>query len=202
MAADHLAAVTALRPRGPYILGGASMGGTVAWEMARQLRERGERVDLVALFDTPGPGQMPREPEDDAEVLAYLGGARLGLAAEDLRRLPPEERLPRALDLAAAAGLIPAGVDRERAAVLVELFRVHLRAMLSYRPGSYAGRVAFFRAAERRPSDPPYPEVGWIGLAEEGAEVHVVPGDHGTMYLPPHVDTLAGRLRRCLEERE
>ena len=202
MAAEHVAALQALRPHGPYVLGGASMGGTVAWEMARQLRARGERVDLVALFDTPGPGQLPADFKDDAEILAYLGGSRLGLSDEDLRRLPPEERLPHALKCAAEAGLLPPGVDPERAASLVELFRVHVQAMMSYRPGPYAGRVAFFRAADRRPVDPPYPEAGWIGLAERGVEVHVVPGDHGTMYLPPHVDTLAGRLRRCLEDRE
>jgi len=202
MAAEHVAALTALRPHGPYILGGASMGGTVAWEMARQLHGRGERVGLVVLFDTPGPGQMPRDFKDDAEILAYLGGTLLGLSDDDLRRMPPQERLPRALERAASAGLIPPGVDLERAASLVELFRVHVKAMMTYRPGTYAGRVAFFRAADRRPVDPPYPEVGWIGLAEQGAEVHVVPGDHGTMYLPPHVDTLARRLRRCLEERE
>ena len=202
MAAGHVAALTALRPHGPYLLGGASMGGTVAWEMARQLRDRGKRVDLVALFDTPGPGQMPREFKDDAEMVAYLGGARLGLSEDDLRSLPSEERLPRALERAAAAGLLPQGMDLESAASLVELFRVHVQAVLSYRPEPYAGRVTFFRAAERRPADPPHPEVAWIGLAAEGAEVHVVPGNHGTMYLPPHVDALASRLRRCLEERE
>jgi acyl transferase domain-containing protein/thioesterase domain-containing protein len=199
MASEHVAALLALRPRGPFLLGGASMGGTVAWEMAQQLRERGERVGLVALFDTPGPGQMPREPEDDAEILVYLGGRRLGVTAEELRRLPPAERLPHALERAVAAGVVPSGLDLERAATLLELFKVHLRAMLSYRPRPYAGRIAFFRAAERRPSDPPHPETAWTALAEEGAEVYVVPGDHGTLYHPPHVDILAKRLRRCLD---
>jgi phthiocerol/phenolphthiocerol synthesis type-I polyketide synthase E len=199
MAAAHVAALLELGHRGSLVLGGASMGGTVAWEMARQLRERGGRVALVALFDTPGPGQIEREPADGAEVLVHLGAGHLGLTAEDLRRLPPEQRLPRALELAQEAGLIPPGLDLARAASLVELFNVHLRAMLRYRPGEYAGRVAFFRAAERRPADPPHPELGWIDLAGDGIEVHVVPGNHGTMYLPPHVDTLARRLRRCLE---
>ena len=208
MAEAHLEAVLALasrRPRQPIVLGGASMGGTVAWEMARRLGDRGVggdrgvRVGLVALFDTPGPGQIEREPEDDAEVLVHLGAGRLGMTAEDLRRLPPEERLEQALARAREVGALPAGIDHARAETLVELFTLHLRAMLRYRPGPYDGRVAFFRAAERRPLDPPHPEQGWIDLATSGIEVHVVPGDHGTMYQPPHVDTLARRLARCLD---
>ncbi|HEU0078664.1 MAG TPA: amino acid adenylation domain-containing protein, partial [Longimicrobiaceae bacterium] len=37
MAADYLDAMRAVQPRGPYRLGGWSMGGVVAWEMARRL---------------------------------------------------------------------------------------------------------------------------------------------------------------------
>jgi thioesterase domain-containing protein len=121
------------------------------------------------------------------------------MTAEDLRRLPPEERLERALERAREAGALPPGIDQGDARTLVDLFTLHLRAMLRHRPGPYDGRVAFFRAAERRPVDPPHPELGWIDLATSGIEVHVVPGDHGTMYQPPHVDVLARRLARCVD---
>ena len=41
---------------GPYILVGDCMGGVLAFEMARRLRDEGERVALLALLDTPFPG--------------------------------------------------------------------------------------------------------------------------------------------------
>jgi thioesterase domain-containing protein len=58
--------------------------------------------------------------------------------------------------------------------------------------------MIYFRAQTRRPGDPPRPELPWIELMQGGTEVHVVPGDHNTMHEPPHVRTLAERLRRSL----
>jgi amino acid adenylation domain-containing protein len=52
MAAEYLRAVKARQADGPYYLCGYSFGGLVAFEMARRLRESGEEVALVGLFDT------------------------------------------------------------------------------------------------------------------------------------------------------
>ena len=52
MAAEYLRAVKARQPEGPYYLCGYSFGGLVAFEMARRLRESGDEVALVGLFDT------------------------------------------------------------------------------------------------------------------------------------------------------
>ena len=52
MAAEHLAAVRARQPEGPYHLCGFSFGGLVAFEMAMRLKAEGEAVGLVGLIDT------------------------------------------------------------------------------------------------------------------------------------------------------
>jgi acyl-coenzyme A synthetase/AMP-(fatty) acid ligase/pimeloyl-ACP methyl ester carboxylesterase len=52
MAAEYLRAVKARQAEGPYYLCGYSFGGLVAFEMARRLRESGDEVALVGLFDT------------------------------------------------------------------------------------------------------------------------------------------------------
>src|SRR5205823_472140 len=44
---------------GPYCLGGFSFGGLVAFEMARQLVDRGRRVALLAVLDCPAPVRGP-----------------------------------------------------------------------------------------------------------------------------------------------
>jgi len=51
MAADYLQEIFQVQPVGPYFLSGFSSGGRVAFEMARQLREQGHSVALLALFD-------------------------------------------------------------------------------------------------------------------------------------------------------
>jgi thioesterase domain-containing protein/acyl carrier protein len=52
MAVEYLRAVKARQANGPYYLCGYSFGGLVAFEMARRLRESGDEVALVGLFDT------------------------------------------------------------------------------------------------------------------------------------------------------
>lgn len=42
----------AVQPQGPYALCGYSLGGNVAFEMARQLQAAGEKVALLALLDS------------------------------------------------------------------------------------------------------------------------------------------------------
>ena len=60
MAARYVEAVRAEQPEGPYHLGGWSLGGVIAFEMARQLREGGHEVATVALFDSWAPTALPR----------------------------------------------------------------------------------------------------------------------------------------------
>ena len=55
MAAQYVADIRALQPRGPYHLGGYCFGGNVALEMARQLRQQGEEVALLALLNCSPP---------------------------------------------------------------------------------------------------------------------------------------------------
>ena len=53
MAQDYIAAIRKVRPRGPYLLGGYSLGGLVALEMTRLLLAAGEAVRPVLLIDPP-----------------------------------------------------------------------------------------------------------------------------------------------------
>ncbi len=55
MAADRIAALRALRPRGPYFLGGFCNGAVVAFEMARQLIALGDDVPLVFVIQARAP---------------------------------------------------------------------------------------------------------------------------------------------------
>jgi thioesterase domain-containing protein len=68
MASHYLDAIRTIQPEGPYMLGGLSFGGTVAFEMARQLKATGEEVALLALLDT-----FPGKYEPAASLLLKLG---------------------------------------------------------------------------------------------------------------------------------
>ncbi|MFP2903427.1 thioesterase domain-containing protein, partial [Corallococcus sp. 4LFB] len=67
-----------MQPHGPYQLGGWSLGGLVAYEMAQRLREAGEAVHLLALIDTHVPGLT--KPSQDTVRLDAETRARLAFA--------------------------------------------------------------------------------------------------------------------------
>src|SRR5258708_35056715 len=52
MATHYLKEIRELQPQGPYYLGGFCMGGQVAYEMAQNLRNQGEKVALLIMIDT------------------------------------------------------------------------------------------------------------------------------------------------------
>lgn len=56
MAAGFVEQIRAVRPEGPYRLGGHCFGGIVAYEMARQLVALGLHVERLILFESPAPG--------------------------------------------------------------------------------------------------------------------------------------------------
>src|SRR5205085_7906845 len=60
VAAEYVREITTLRPHGPYLLGGYSIGAVVALEVALQLQKRGEEVPLLLAFDAYAPGYPPR----------------------------------------------------------------------------------------------------------------------------------------------
>ena len=62
MAEFYISQIRQIQPQGPYYLAGLSTGGMIAWEMAQQLKQQGESVDLLALFDTSGSGSVESLP--------------------------------------------------------------------------------------------------------------------------------------------
>jgi pimeloyl-ACP methyl ester carboxylesterase len=55
LARTHIEAVRRIQPRGPYRLGGYSLGGPIALEMAQQLTASGEQVEMLFLLDPMEP---------------------------------------------------------------------------------------------------------------------------------------------------
>ena len=77
MAARYVAAILEVQPSGPYHVGGWSLGGIVAFEMAQQLRALGHEIATLALIDAEAPSRtasravrQPRRPRDFASCSA------------------------------------------------------------------------------------------------------------------------------------
>ncbi|KAK5176230.1 polyketide synthase, partial [Cryomyces antarcticus] len=62
VSAIYLAEMKRRQPEGPYILGGWSAGGVIAYEVAMQLVSMGEKIEKLVLIDSPCPVQLEPLP--------------------------------------------------------------------------------------------------------------------------------------------
>ncbi len=202
LAARYVGLVRQVQPRGPYLLGGMCSGGVTAFEMAQQLAGQGERIELLALIDTPHFTR--RTPLQRARWVA-------GRAAYHLHQAWQQPWLRRPGYLLAKAGgvrrrLLPGGRRRppaEGEAAVVEAYWQPIRdayrePLFAYEPRPYPGRLHLF-IGDSTPMGPYLdPRMRWRALAADGADVRVVPGNHTDMLREPNVSVLARELNDCL----
>jgi thioesterase domain-containing protein len=204
MAAYYVGAMRKVQPRGPYHVGGWSLGGTVAFEMARQLTDAGQAVGLVALFDTGMSATAGRDGSSDLERAKFIVGmARihgLDLPLEKVLALQPHEQLEYVAIQVARSGLLPANTLPYPLERVLELHQAHIKAAACYRRRFFPGRVTLFKCSvDLDPLRGPRAEdYGW-GQYAAGVEVIKCPGSHRTMLREPHVRVTAERLLACLD---
>jgi amino acid adenylation domain-containing protein len=206
MAAHYVQMIRRVQLNGPYHIGGWSMGGVVAFEIARQLCGEGERVGMLALFDTEPPSRTPREDDrdltSDAELVIRAIGQDLQISTEQLKGLSPEEQDAYVIDAARKANIIVPDLDHPRARRLFDVYRSNRRALLNYGAQTHRGRVILFSCANGATEEIADPTFGWSELVAGEVEVVPVPGEHKTMVYPPYVETLASRINEYFARAE
>jgi amino acid adenylation domain-containing protein len=206
MAASYIDAMKTVQPAGPYLLGGWSTGGVVAYEMARQLDEAGQAVSLLVLIDSLAPQAFRQiaRLDDEMVTLAFLQDLGLpldvlGISADDLLPIKSEDRLAHAVDAAKNAGLMPKDISLLRVQRLFTVFKSNIEAIREYSPLSNSCPITLLKAAERFGAQDFDPYTGWTELANQGVIAQEVPGNHYTMLKEPHVRVLADHLRARFE---
>jgi amino acid adenylation domain-containing protein len=169
MAAKYIETIRSVQPHGPYFIGGLCGGGTIAFEMAQQLKQIGESVSLLALFDSLAPHMY--NPIDETRF--FIGFARdfdglsssnllpifqqernidpaEGVAGirKDLERLNTEERLRILWACARKAGILQPDVKMEYLTRVFNVYSGIYSGLLNYDARPYDGRIVFFRALD------------------------------------------------------
>jgi thioesterase domain-containing protein len=202
LAAYFAAEIRAFRPEGPYVIAGYCAGGTIAFELARQLLEQGADVRSVALFAGPWPSWYRFWPQvrhrltsrvasliEHARVLAARAPGEWPSYVDQVRRRRRAEREARR----AAAG----DPELERRA---RLMRVTLGAVRRYVPRYLDARLSLFlpsRQWQRRSADALLAR-RWRPLARDVEEYWGPDGGRGDrVLLEPEVRDLAALFRRA-----
>jgi thioesterase domain-containing protein/NRPS condensation-like uncharacterized protein len=204
-AAFYLAEIRGIQPKGPYYFLGYSFGGTIALEIAHQLRALGERVELLGMLDSRHRDCIVEAQQNDpllvqldrriARFLGNLSGLTLGEKIDYLWQKLFTRTLRRIYSLAVACGY------RSVPSIMKSTDDIAWVAAKNYQPRPWPEQVTLFRTAVQ--PDPRLPmDLGWTPFAQGGIEMYELPGDHDLVFREPNIQVLAAQLRARLEKSE
>ncbi len=209
MAAYYIKEMLAQNPKGPFCLAGYSLGGLIAWEMAKQLKEIGKDVPMLSLFDAvakyewAGVGNsgkwkkrlmktgfnlslMLKDPAGALEYKKHVlkmnfqhQKGKLRIAYRNNSTHEIEE------------GYLPFGKD---------VYEKSLAAYEKYKLQPLDIQVDLFKAKEQMfyLYDPTY--YGWDRFATQGVLIHEIEGNHLTLFDEPHGREVAEIMKKRLGE--
>lgn len=193
MAEQYIEEIRRIQPHGPYFLGGGSLGGIVALEMAQRLQAEGETIGLLTMFDSWGPTWFSTEHQPAAPARLWrrisshvrrmqregaLGEAKL-LLERGIARIKGRFRLLAARALRATGQELPHNLRY----FYVE--QANLAALRRYVPRTYTGDVVLFRALDDPDADFSDPTMGWTASVAGRVEVIDAPGTHNSLVHDP-----------------
>jgi len=206
MAASYIETIKDVTGNDALILGGWSLGGVIAYEMARQLEVKGHAPEIIFLIDSASPDSYESIEELDEVNLLVLMAMELGLQIHQLSlpRLIDDSAnsgLNYLLDLCQQQGLLPETFTDKNLEERYNLMRSNQNAQTNYihQAGSYTGRTAVFRAEHQLSIRQDTVYLGWKPHALQ-LEIYDIPGDHFSLIRKPNVETLGKRLDVLLEQ--
>ena len=209
-AREYVQLIREVQPRGPYAVLGWCNGGTLAFETARQLEEVGEAISDVFLIDAWIPGYLERLGWLQSKIadLAYRWGfvmldwakvrsgrksfwdfiADRAIVRRFYRRSQIADTIP---DAAYAASQV---YDNW----LLDYTNAMLR---TYQPKPIGGRLTVFRSTGEPAGLFLDPKLGWGGMAADGVDLIVVPGDHYSVFKEPGLSVMAKSIEAAMRPR-
>jgi phthiocerol/phenolphthiocerol synthesis type-I polyketide synthase E len=182
-----------VQDRGPYSLFGYCSRGLIAFEIARQLAQQGERIALLAMFNTPAPGSSP---VGLFEKFSHMR-MRVEVAARKLQYFGPRDRLafvpitPRIYIEGFLKNRQSKRPDPER--LYVEY--INATASKMYRPTTvFPRRIIFFSTAASSYLYSVPPIDGWRPLAAQGIEQIDLPENSIDALEDTQVERVAERM--------
>ena len=208
MAALYLKEIRRVQPHGPYFLGGYCGGGTIAYEAAQQLQADGERVALLAMFDTMNWSKIPitlwSKSSYAFQRLVFHAASFLSLDLRGVSKYLEEKteilrsRIPVWRGMLLAKFSKSAKDSASSAVVLGRIWQINDLASWQYVPKPYVGKVTDFRPSKQyRIFDKP--DLKWDQLARGGQETVVLPVYPASMLLEPFVGHLAEALNKAID---
>jgi thioesterase domain-containing protein len=206
MARCYIQAIRGVQPSGPYLVAGFSAGGVVAFEMAQQLCDSGERVALLGLFDAAVFSQPAGPPVETAANRHSKKLRKLKRGLQRFRTMTSSERRESLLRNWSYYSQVLASRVRAHADALARKCGITLQgpskmkdafllALQQYRGERFHGTVVLYRATNGVGRYDERPAMGWDSVAPR-VTVEMIDAGHPGILTEPGVIAVASSLNQ------
>ncbi|MBL8149018.1 MAG: amino acid adenylation domain-containing protein, partial [Blastocatellia bacterium] len=199
MASKYIEDIRKIDQRGSYILAGWSMGGVIAFEIAKQLQRSGQRVEHLFLLDSRI--SKPQENMSDDEIILDLG-VNLGFSIAEFEE-QKEFYLSLSFDekmdwLLSKARNLQNDLGLKDVEGILQIYKTNLAALKNYKLDYFEGKAVLVNAIGQEGEDFDQRTDQWKAVIKQ-VNKHDVDGDHYSFLQSPHIDNLVKILREYLD---
>ena len=202
LAFDYVGEILKRQTEGPIHLAGFSSGSVIAFEIARQFKNLGIEVGMLALIDgevrAEGPA-MPAAVKYAKMVVRKL--CKIAFKLEDELADGPKQFVMKRLRHIWLHSRVRA-LENSDSKGEITLEQALLLAERAYKAEPYAGSVLLIRFHDEAWEYGPDPLMGWSGLVKGGIEVVDLEGGHITGMSPVGAPTMVAVLRDSIDKCE
>ncbi len=204
ISACYLKEVLAVEPNGPYSIIGYSLGGRIAFEMARQLLAANKKILFLGILDTYA--LLDDSYQNNGNVSRFKKKAmrqfkKLAFFSKTFLKYPGQLLKYQSYILKQKLNRQPNEDDDEKIYdYSPEVINAYNHAYNIYEARPIDASIDLFRVEKRiyYLDDTVY--LGWKKFAREGISIHPVPGDHKTFLLPPNNKLLAQSIQKAIDK--
>ncbi|WP_210448412.1 non-ribosomal peptide synthetase [Pantoea ananatis] len=200
MATSYIGVIRNIQPKGPYQIVGWSAGGTIAWEIARQLLLEGQSIHFLGLIDTlPLYDQKytwSKIDDQTSYILNSVRGVRNEILFKKLLELKQQKDVNGMLVLLQDEGFLPPGLG-------LSLLNRHLQvrlgiaqALSKYIPSALPITANIFCATENNNEDISH---GWENIQSVfSLDVSKFFANHSSIVENPMIHSVWEKIERKL----
>ncbi|MCX7920843.1 MAG: amino acid adenylation domain-containing protein [Clostridia bacterium] len=190
LASEYLDAVRTIQKDGPYYILGWCTGGTIAFEMIRQLEEQGVKPGTFCMISSVAPR------EDLGELMKEVGGLDTLLEGLNTGKVSLDQALsvlPVNIQLTVAADGIQ---TMDKLMEYLKFYKNLHDSRVRYSPDSSIATALHYFNPDKTFIDPGE----WERYCKGSLIIHGVTGEHDTLFQEPYISKLAEALNEVLKE--
>jgi len=205
---SYMTEIKSVQANGPYALAGFSLGGLIAFELGRQMTERGDKVDFIGVFDTFAESSYRSWSASRKQWFKLIWNWKKFWFNVGLILKEPVDVIPKKLKWIRfklrrkmTGNRVVLGEDlKDLPDKLFHIANATIKAVSTLELKPYPGKVNVFRAAHRNFYIPDQQFLGWKPYAQSGVVVKNIPGDHSHIFAEPNDKIFAKVLQEALDE--